>query len=125
MSLILIVIFGIMGVVIRFYLQQYLPSQNFPWSILLVNSIGSFLAGIVASKIDLATASAHSMNHQQLYFAIMIGGLGGLTTFSSFAVDTMRFLHASNYSSAFLNIIANNFLCLSLCYLGFRLFRSV
>jgi CrcB protein len=122
MSLILIVIFGIIGVVLRFYIQQFLPYVNFPWAILLVNAVGSFFAGVVASKMDL---SATPTSTQQLYLAIMIGGLGGLTTFSSFAADTVRFLHASNYSAALLNIFANNILCLSLCFLGFRLFRPM
>ena len=45
--------------------------------------------------------------------------MGALTTFSTFSLETVNFIRESNYSLAFLNIIANIGIGLMAVWIGF------
>lgn len=60
------------------------PLGSFPWATLLVNVVGSFLLGVVARKA-MPTA-----------LAIGVGFCGGLTTFSTFAVEIAALIDDGN-----------------------------
>lgn len=67
---------------ISYWIQT--PSQtSFPWSTFLVNVIGSLLIGLVAS-------SPKVMNNESLRHFVITGVLGGFTTFSAIAVETLH-----------------------------------
>ena len=55
---------------------------GFPWPVLAVNVAGSVLLGVV-----LAEESAHRATRLVLHDGVAIGFCGGLTTFSTFAVE--------------------------------------
>ena len=54
----------------------------------------------------------------------MVGILGALTTFSSFALDTVVLAQHGAYLKALLNIGLNLFLCLAMVMLGMQLVAS-
>lgn len=114
-----IVMFGVLGVSFRYALVTWIPSTTLPWSILAANALGSFAAGLIVAK----TAALESIS-PHLQTGIMIGLLGGLTTFSSFAIDTVRLFASGNHIAAFGNFILNNFVSITLCYIGYKQFSS-
>ena len=73
----------------------YSESATLPWAILLVNVIGAFAIGIIAS-------TPRVMNDEARRHFLVTGLLGGFTTYSAFAVDlvNMNVAHASIYLAA-------------------------
>jgi CrcB protein len=68
---------------------------GFPWAVFVVNVVGSFIVGVA-----LAEESAHPTWNLWARDAIGIGFCGGLTTFSTFAVETAGFLRDDRISLA-------------------------
>ena len=67
---------------ISYWVQS--PSQtSFPWSTFIVNVIGALLIGFIAS-------SPNIMNNEMRRHFVVTGVLGGFTTFSAIAVETLR-----------------------------------
>jgi len=76
---------------------------NFPIGTLLVNMTGCFLIGVAFALIDktnILTPSARLL--------FMTGFLGSLTTFSTYALETVKSLQGGSYSIAFINFAVNN-----------------
>jgi fluoride exporter len=60
------------------------PSEtSFPWSTFIVNVIGALLIGVIAS-------SPNIMNNETRRHFVVTGILGGFTTFSAIAVETLH-----------------------------------
>ena len=60
------------------------PSEiSFPWSTFIVNVIGALLIGLIASSPSIMT------NETRRHF-VVTGVLGGFTTFSAIAVETLQ-----------------------------------
>lgn len=67
---------------ISYWIQT--PSEtSFPWSTFIVNVIGALLIGLVAS-------SPKIMNNETRRHFVVTGVLGGFTTFSAIAVETLN-----------------------------------
>ncbi|MDX4063400.1 fluoride efflux transporter CrcB [Aliarcobacter skirrowii] len=102
-TLVAIGIGGAVGSILRaitvFYQTKYYP-VDFPLGILIVNILGSLILGFVYFYISNFIVS------ENVRFLIITGFLGGLTTFSTFALDSYLLLNSS-LSLAILNIILN------------------
>ncbi|MDX3959634.1 fluoride efflux transporter CrcB [Aliarcobacter skirrowii] len=102
-TLIAIAIGGAVGSILRaitvFYQTKYYP-VDFPLGILIVNILGSLILGFIYFYISNFIVS------ENVRFLIITGFLGGLTTFSTFALDSYLLLNSS-LSLAILNIILN------------------
>ncbi len=87
---------------------------NFSFGILFVNIFGSFLIGILYAYF-----STHDVS--TILKAFLIAGfLGGLTTFSTFALDSYLLFNSSlNY--AILNILSNLIGSIFFVLIGFKL----
>ena len=76
---------GAFGAVSRHYLAYYINQTvgtGFPWGVLAVNILGSFiLGGVVGLSVVVWSPSP------EVRAFITVGFLGSLTTFSSFALD--------------------------------------
>ena len=60
------------------------PSEtSFPWSTFIVNVVGALLIGSIAS-------SPNVMNNEMRRHFVVTGVLGGFTTFSAIAVETLQ-----------------------------------
>ena len=117
-SMVLVVLVaGALGSVLRFWLSKRWPAKpgQVPRGILVANLVGSALAGIFAG-IGLLTLLPDSW-----MTAVIAGFCGGLTTFSTWAIDTVLSLEEGNRTVAFKNIgytIAGSVLLFAITMIG-------
>jgi fluoride exporter len=96
-----------------------LVGANFPWGILLVNAIGCFVMGMVAAGLlRLALPDA-----VRLFLAT--GFLGGFTTFSAFALDTMKLVQSGQTGLAAVYVLSSVLLSLAAVFIGFYVMRGM
>lgn len=88
--------------------------RAFPYGTLFVNASGSFLMGLFFALI----LERFDGIGPQLRAFLLIGFLGGYTTFSSFSVETLNLFESGAWLSAMLNIIGSVTLCIGLTWLG-------
>jgi CrcB protein len=89
---------------------------GFPWGTLLVNVAGSFAIGLLAA---LATADGRPALGADARAFVMIGILGGFTTFSSFSLETLTLARTGALGAAAANVGLSLVLCLAGVSLGF------
>ena len=122
MKLILLIGGGALGTFLR-YVISGLPHRYtdhvFPWGTLLVNVSGAFLIGLIWGIFEERGISPHTRTF------IFIGVLGGFTTFSTFALESMNLFKEGAVKMAFVNILANNVLSLVLVFGGFFLAKGL
>ena len=112
---------GGLGAIIRYGLQRLIPEPGtrMPRAVLLVNLAGSFIAG---ATLGLMNGGALS----ELAGTIILAGFcGGLTTFSTFSVETMDLFRVNASKAAYLNIIITVIGGVLLAVLGFVVTRSL
>lgn len=115
--LVLVAAGGALGATGRFMLSGWLAraSAGFPWGTLVANLLGSFLAGIVFAWLEGRGASA------SLWRAfLMVGVLGGLTTFSALLVEAWL-LRSEGPSWALAYVLTSLVAGLGLLWLGLQL----
>ncbi len=108
---------GSLGAVSRYgvaLMAVRLFGSDFPWGTLIVNLSGCFLIGLSFALAD------RGMNFMipsaRLFF--ITGYLGALTTFSTFALESVNSLRASTHLLALANILGTNFVGGALVFLG-------
>ena len=112
---------GACGAMVRFLAVSSttaLWGSGFPYGTLLVNTVGSFLAGIAfVLVLERGSFNAH---HQAL---IIVGFFGAFTTFSTFSLETLTLLSDGALLQAIYNILANVSLSILAAYVGMFLAR--
>ena len=88
---------GFVGAIARYFVYLFFKQEDSPWGTLLVNSLGSFLIGLV-----IFLSIPHS-----LYLFFGVGVAGSFTTFSSMSVETVRIKEEQGWWPAFLNAVLN------------------
>ena len=119
MSYVWIALGGAFGSVLRFASSEWIQSRwpSFPWGTLFVNVLGSALIGALAALSEAGRlGDTLSLRH-----FLMIGVLGGFTTFSSFSLQTLMLARSGAVLMAGLNVLASVGLCLGAAWLGFAL----
>ena len=114
---------GAIGSVFR-YLIQIQSAQwfgtSFPYGTLLVNVVGSLLIGFLSyTLLERITVS------DEVRYAILVGFLGGFTTFSTFSIETLNLIQQGHFMSAISNALLSVGLCLFACFLGLSLARAI
>ena len=112
---------GALGAVCRYLIvEKFFDDGKFPFSTLLVNSIGSFLMGIFF--VFLVEKNVFSTEIKDFIF---IGFLSAFTTFSAFAFEVYYLAHNQNILTALLYIIASVILCVIMVLLGIHIMRLI
>lgn len=118
MSNALLIFFGAgLGGLCRYWVSNEvygLLGQTFPYGTLLVNISGSFLMGLLFTLI----LERFSSIAPHLRSFLLIGFLGGYTTFSSFSLETVTLFENGAWLSAVLNVLLSVGLCVSFTCLG-------
>jgi fluoride exporter len=94
--------------------------ESFPWGVLGVNLVGSFLIALVSV---LAVTKAEITPAMRV--TLTAGFLGGLTTYSSFNQDTLSMLDRKLYGTVAVYMLATLVLCLVAGVLGTKLGRRI
>jgi len=89
--------------------------EAFPAGTLIVNATGSFFIGFVAALSDPGGRMLMSVTARKF---IMVGVLGGYTTFSSFSLQTLNLARDGEWLSAGANVSLSVVLCLVAVWLG-------
>lgn len=116
-KMILVMIGGGLGALSRYgvgLLAARLFGTNFPWGTLIVNLSGCFLIGL---SFTLAERGMNIMNPMVRLFFVT-GYLGGLTTFSSYALETVNSLRTATNMVTLANFFSNNIIGGTLVFLG-------
>lgn len=112
---------GALGSMARFWFSAAMTTLTgpvFPWGTLVINIVGSFAIGVLAS---FARTGALPHIPQNVAAFAMVGICGGFTTFSSFSLQTLdlarggKIVHASAY------VLSSAVLCLTFVWIGTKL----
>ena len=100
---------GALGAVLRQLTSVSLAGRGrVPWGVLVVNVVGSFVAGLaLAAPLD-----------PTVQLIIVSGVCGGLTTFSTFAVETIQLVSQGKHRAATASVALNLALAVPATLLG-------
>jgi CrcB protein len=101
------------------WVHRLVPLTTLPIGTLFVNASGCFLIGLLGGLIEV-----RQMFGPDLRVFLLIGVLGGFTTFSSFAYETLALTRDAEFARAFFNIAAQMILGLGAAWLGYAWVRS-
>lgn len=109
---------GAIGASLRYGAGLYLfkPQMHFPWPTWWVNILGCLCAGIF-----LACSQKYPVLQQQARLFLMVGILGGFTTFSSFGLESFQLLKQGAISLAVLYMLSSLMVGMIALALGFYL----
>lgn len=114
----LLIFFGAgVGGVFRYWISNVIHwflGRDFPYGTLVVNVSGCFLMGLLFVLI----LERFDVVKPQLRSLLLIGFLGGYTTFSSFSIETLNLFENGALLSASLNILLSVILCIGAAWLG-------
>lgn len=105
----LVFVGGGMGAVCRYLVTTQVGARFgtvFPFGTLTVNTVGSFLMGLIMGVLLMLTEQTHFVAGPWKLL-LTVGFLGGFTTFSSFSMETLTLLRGGSYLYASLNVLAN------------------
>ncbi|OGG99722.1 MAG: hypothetical protein A2600_13940 [Candidatus Lambdaproteobacteria bacterium RIFOXYD1_FULL_56_27] len=113
---------GALGTVARFLLTNWanrlFPTAFVALGTLLVNGLGCLLIGLIAALFQ-----ARGMAGSAGWMFLITGVLGGLTTFSTFGLESFYFFKAGMTLNGIANLVAQLVLGLLMVYAGDRLGR--
>lgn len=108
---------GLVGTVARYALSGYVArrfGETFPTGTLFVNVIGCFIAGSLFYLLQ-----ERFLVNELIRTTLIIGLLGGFTTFSSFGLQTFTLLREGEVGLATVNVLTSNLLGLVAVWLGY------
>lgn len=94
-GIVLVAVGAALGATARYALASVWRAR-FPWSILAANVIGSFVLGILLVRAQ-----------DDVYLFLGVGFCGALTTFSTFALDTLLLAREGRAPAAGVNVLAS------------------
>jgi CrcB protein len=115
---------GAIGSVARFWLTEFaakLWGGDFPWGTVIANVTGSLLIDMIAALPVLGPRDLLGPLGRQF---LMIGIMGGYTTFSSFSLQTLTMLQHGHLAKAAVNVVGSVVLCLIAVWAGYALAAS-
>ena len=118
-SVVAVALGGALGCVCRFGIASlFSAGLQFPIGTFSANMIGCFVIGLAyvffSHHVDLPDG---------LRLSILVGFLGGFTTFSSFGLESVQLIESGHVRLAITYVLTSNLVGLALVYAGTRLGR--
>ncbi len=113
---------GGVGSVLRYLVAgvaQQLTASSFPAGTMIVNVIGCFAIGLVGSAL-----AGPILVREEVRLAVLVGLLGGFTTFSSYGWETFALANDGEVARALGNVLLSNALALPAVWIGYRAAQS-
>ena len=107
------------GGVLRFWFSGIAAQKfgdAFPWGTILVNVTGCFLIGFLDRSLGVEGRVPPAAAHTRDF--LMIGLLGGYTTFSAFSLQTLHLAREGQWVGAGGNVVLSVSCCLIAVWLG-------
>jgi CrcB protein len=108
---------GFVGAGLRFlvsgWVYQLVPNAGFPWGTLVVNVVGCFALGLLGGLAEVRGVLSAATR-----LFLFIGVLGGFTTFSTLAYETVTLADGSQVFRAAANVAAHVMLGLGAAWIG-------
>ncbi|TFC87547.1 fluoride efflux transporter CrcB [Cryobacterium sinapicolor] len=114
-----VLIAGGAAAVVRFVVSRALPvgPGRLPLGVLVVNVSGSLIGGVVLGLAERAAVS------DDVRLILLTGVCGGLTTFSTWSVETVELVLTGRRRAGMVNLIGTLLLGFGVCGAGYLLFR--
>ena len=119
MAYLWVAIGGALGSVARYACSSFFVrwlGAGFPYGTLFVNVVGSYAIGVLAT---IAIAGGRALTATDLRAFLIVGILGGFTTFSAFSLETFTLARGGNLGGAAANVLLSLVLCLVAVWLGY------
>lgn len=119
----LVAVFGAGGAVCRYAVDNFLvglSDSRFPWGTFAVNVVGAFAIGILV-----ALTTERMIADPNWRIAIGAGFLGAFTTFSTYALDTVKLVEDNEIGLALVNAFGMLALGLLAAVAGLALGRNL
>jgi len=97
--------------------------EEFPFGTIVVNVSGAIVMGLLAGFGQTEPGKLILTEPSRAF--LMIGVMGGYTTFSSFSLQTFLLMEQGNLTGAFLNVLLSVLLCVAGIWLGFSMIRAL
>ena len=97
---------------------QIFPNSYFPSGTAVVNIIGCFLIGFLSGLTEL-----RQLLSPEVRIFLLIGLLGGFTTFSTFGYETIASLRSGQFLPALSNVLIQVIVGLSAVWIGYNITR--
>lgn len=114
---------GAIGSVMRYWLSIWVHSfagRGFPYGTLAVNVLGCLVMGAL-----FVLFTERLSDNSVLRAGVLIGVLGGFTTFSSFSIETFNLFDQGAHLRAVANMAASLALCVGGTWLGVIIGRQI
>jgi len=109
---------GAIGSLARYGLAGAINFRGHPWGTVAVNVIGSFILGVL---VGIWGFHADGPRH----IGLAVGLLGGFTTFSSFALDTVFLWESGEVTAAVVSVAVSVIVGIAAAIAGLLLGRTI
>ncbi len=114
---------GAIGSLLRFWMSTWVHTfagRGFPYGTLAVNVLGCLVMGAL-----FVLFTERLSDNSVLRAGVLIGVLGGFTTFSSFSIETFNLFDQGEHLKAVTNMAASLALCVGGTWLGVIIGRQL
>jgi CrcB protein len=125
LAILLVFLGGAVGSMWRYWWSGLIAQrfgETFPFGTLVVNLVGSTIVGLCSGLLVHVSNGSIASALQQL---LVVGICGGLTTFSSFSLQTYNLIAEGRWLSALSNIVFSTGLSFGCVALGWQLAQAV
>ena len=112
---------GFVGATARYALGRWVADRSsaaFPYGTFVINLTGAFLIGVVLTLL-----TERLVADPRWRLLLVVGVLGGYTTFSSYAYETVALAERGEWGGVAVYVLGSNALCLVACAAGIALAR--